>query len=253
MGTFIGRYAEKIVVVTGGNSGIGLAAAQGFAREGAQVVIMGRDAETLESARASLGEAALAVQGDIGDEAALDRLVEEVKSRFGRVDALFVNAGLGRLGPFGEVSREDFDLMSDINFKGAFFTVQKVLPLIPKGGAIVLNTSVAGELGFPGMSVYSATKAALRSLVRTLAAELGPQGIRVVAVSPGPIETPFLSRAGLSEESLDEMAGELLSKLPLGRFGRPEEIAEAVLFLASPAASYVHGVELAVDGGLAQV
>ncbi|WP_400766542.1 glucose 1-dehydrogenase [Methylosinus sporium] len=249
----MGRLSGKIAVVTGGNSGIGLATAELFAKEGAQVVVTGRRKAELDAAVARIGSGVVGVQGDVSSLADLDRLFAEVKQRFGRIDILFANAGVVRLAPIEQVDEAFFDHMFDINVKGLLFTVQKALPLFSDGGAIVLNSSIANTVGTPGFGVYSATKAAVRSFARTWTAELKARKIRVNVVSPGPIETPIFDTMGLSEQQHDELAGQLATSVPLGRFGKAEEVAEAVLFLASDASSYVAGVDLYVDGGLVAV
>ncbi|BBU61529.1 oxidoreductase [Methylosinus sp. C49] len=249
----MGRLSGKIAVVTGGNSGIGLATAELFAKEGAQVVVTGRRKAELDAAVARIGASAVGVQGDVSSLEDLDRLYAEVKERFGRIDILFANAGVVRLAPIEAVNEAFFDHMFDINVKGLLFTVQKALPLFSEGGTIVLNSSIANTVGTPGFGVYSATKAAVRSFARTWTAELKDRKIRVNVVSPGPIETPIFDTMGLSEQQHDELAGQLETSVPLGRFGRSEEVAEAVLFLASSASSYVAGVDLYVDGGMVAV
>ena len=247
------RFAGKVAVITGGNSGIGLATARSFASEGAKVAILGRDPTTLEAAVSELGDAAIGVVGDVQNLQDIDRLYETVKQDFGSIDFLFVNAGVAKMRPLEAVDEEHFDELFAVNVKGAFFTVQKALPLMNDGGAIVLNTSIANQTGNPTMSVYSASKAALRSLARTLSAELVERGIRVNAVSPGPIETPIYGRLDLPPEALDEMAASFTERVPLTRFGSPEEVANAVLFLSSPESSFVLGHELVVDGGMTQL
>ncbi|QDU69440.1 glucose 1-dehydrogenase [Engelhardtia mirabilis] len=244
---------NKIALVTGGTSGIGLATAKRLIDEGAQVVITGRNQETLDAALSELGERALGVRGDVADAADRKQLFATIGERFGRIDILFANAGVFAMAPFAEQDQEGLERMFGINFGGVYFVVQQALPLMSAGSSVVINTSVAGNVGMAGASVYSATKAALRSLVRTLAAELSPLGIRVNAVSPGPIETPIFGKTGMEKGALDAMAEALVGKVPLGRFGRPEEIANATLFLASSEASFVNGVELTVDGGMTQV
>ncbi len=251
------RLNGKVAVVTGGNSGIGLAAAQAFVREGARVAVFGRNAETVESAVAELGgtEAgkAIGVRGDVTNGADLDRLFAEVGENMGGVDILFVNAGVALPAPFDQTSEELFDQHFDINVKGAYFTVQKALPLLNDGASIVLTTSAGNQLGMPNMSAYLATKAALRSMARTLSAELVGRGIRVNAISPGPIETPIFGRLGMPQEQADQMAEQITGMIPAGRFGQVHEVAEAVLFLASPESSYVLGAEFVVDGGMSQL
>ncbi len=247
------RLAGKVAVITGGNSGIGLATARSFASEGAKVAILGRDPTTLEAAVSELGDAAIGVVGDVQNLQDIDRFYETVKQDFGSIDFLFVNAGVAKMRPVEAVDEEHFDELFAVNVKGAFFTVQKALPLMNHGGAIVLNTSIANQTDNPTMSVYSASKAALRSLARTLAAELVERGIRVNAVSPGPIETPIYGRLDLPPEAQEEMAASFTERVPLKRFGSAEEVANAVLFLSSPESSFVLGHELVVDGGMTQL
>jgi NAD(P)-dependent dehydrogenase (short-subunit alcohol dehydrogenase family) len=249
----MGKLEGKIAVVTGGSTGIGLATAKLFAAEGAKVVVTGRRAAELDAATAAIGADAFAVQGDVAKLDDLDRLYAAVKERFGRVDILFANAGLARLAPIEAVDEAHFDLLFDVNVKGLLFTVQKALPLFSQGGAIVLNSSVVNTKGTPAFGVYAATKAAVRSFARTWTAELKDRGIRVNTISPGPIETPIFDTLGLLPEQAAEFGANVSRSVPLGRFGRPEEIAAAVLFLASDAASYIAGVDLYADGGMVAV
>lgn len=243
------RFANKVVLATGGSSGIGLAAAQHFAREGAKVVVTGRSPAALERAAPTIGPGVLTVVADVSKMSDLDALAETVRDRHGRVDVLYANAGVAKLGPVADMDEADFDEIAGINFKGAYFTVQKILPLLSDGGAVVFTTSWFTEAGVPGASVVSASKAALRSFTRTLAAELAARNIRVNAVRPGVIETPLFGKLGLSEDAAQELGTALLKSIPLKRFGRAEEVAKAVAFLASDDASYITGVDLAVDGG----
>lgn len=241
-----GKLEGKVAVVTGGNSGIGLATAKEFAREGARVVITGRDAATLAEAAREIGGAVLALRSDASSLADIDELFDAVRERHGRVDVLFVNAGIAEFASLEETTEEFFDRMMDINFKGAYFTIKKALPLLAEGASVVLNTSVVAHVGFPNSSVYSASKAALLSLVRTLSSDLSARRIRVNAVSPGPIETPIFGRNGLPEEAKQGFS----EQVPLKRMGRPEEIAKTVLFLASSDSSFLVGTEIVADGGV---
>ena len=247
------KLTEKVAVITGGNSGIGLATAHRFVKEGARVAIMGRDAETVRAAVDELGDGAIGVQGDVTNMGDLDHLFDTVREKFGSIDLLFVNAGVGQVRPIEAVDEAHFDLQFGVNVKGAYFTVQKALPFMNDGGAIVLNTSIANQTGNANFSVYSATKAALRSLARTLSAELVDRGIRVNAISPGPIETPIFGRLGLPEDALEGLAQHFTEQVPMHRFGQADEIANAVLFLGSPESSFVLGHELVVDGGMSQL
>lgn len=247
------RFKGKIALVTGGNSGIGLAAAKAFAAEGARVAIAGRDPETLRQAKAELGASAIAVQADVSSLVDIDRVMAEVKKLAGRIDALFVNAGVANFAPIEAVDEAFFDRHMAINVKGAYFTVQKALPLMPKGSAITINASAVVDLGMPNSSVYTATKAAIASLARSLALELAPRSIRVNIVNPGPIETPIFGRMGLPADTTQAMAGQIIAQVPLARFGSPEEVARAVLFLSSDEASFIHGASLNVDGGMSSL
>lgn len=246
----MGKLKGKVAIVTGGNSGIGLATAKEFAREGAQVVITGRDTRTLAEAAREIGGDVLALRSDSSSLAEIDELFAAVKERYGRVDVLFVNAGVGKFASVEETDEALFDQVMDTNFKGAYFTVKKALPLLVEGASVILNTSVVAHVGFPQSSVYTASKAALLSLVRTLSADLVERGIRVNAVSPGPVETPIFGKMGLPVEAIDETKRGFSEQVPLKRFGRPEEIAKAVLFLASTDSSFLVGTEIIADGGV---
>ena len=247
------KLTGKVALITGGNSGMGLASAQLLAREGAQVIITGRRQADLDAAVKSIGHNALGVQGDVSKLADLDRLYAVIKEKFGHLDIIFANAGHGTLKPLGHVSEEEFDGQFDTNVKGVFFTVQKALPLLRDGASIILNASIAASKGMEAFSVYSATKAAVRSFARGWTNDLKARKIRVNALSPGPIDTPILSKAGLTAEQAEGWKDSLKASVPLGRIGRSEEIATVVLFLASDDSSYITGIELTVDGGLAQV
>jgi NAD(P)-dependent dehydrogenase (short-subunit alcohol dehydrogenase family) len=249
----MGRLSGKVAVVTGGNSGIGFASAKRFAEEGADVVITGRRKKELEEAAAAIGSNVLAVQGDVSRLADLDGLYAAVRDKRGHIDILFANAGIGAAAPLGAISEEHFDQLFGINVKGLLFTVQKALPLFKDGGSIILNSSIAGRKGVGGFTVYNATKAAVRSFARTWTSDLKQRKIRVNSISPGPIETPIFGKMGLSKDQVQQFSTSIISAVPLGRAGQPEEIAAVALFLASDESSYITGVDLCVDGGLAQV
>ena len=247
------RLKGKLAVITGGNSGIGLAIAQAFRQEGAKVVIFGRNKASLDRAAASLHDGSMAVQGDVTKPADLDRLYADATSRGEKIDILVANAGIGKILPFAQTDEAAFDQVTDINFKGVFFTVQKALPHLADGASIILVSSIAGQMGFPGFSVYNATKAAVRSLARTFSAELLPQGIRVNVLSPGAIQTPLLGRMGLDAKQLGAFTEQITQQVPMKRFGTVEEMAKAALFLASDDSSYMAGAELVADGGMSQL
>ncbi len=247
------RLDGKVAVVTGGNSGIGLATAKRLQQEGARVAISGRSKKTLDEAVKAIGNGVLAVQADVAKLADLDKLYTEVSQKLGKIDVLFVNAGIAKFAPLAETSEGTYDEQFEINTKGAYFTIQKAIPLLNDGASIILNTSVADIQGQIGTSAYSATKAALRSFARTAAAELAERGIRVNTVAPGPIVTPIFGKIGLPKEAVDEFAKQIGAKVPLKRFGQPEEVAATVAFLASQDASYITGIEINVDGGLGQI
>jgi NAD(P)-dependent dehydrogenase (short-subunit alcohol dehydrogenase family) len=248
----MGRYEGKTAVITGGTSGMGLATAKLLLDEGARVLVTGRTEKTLESARDELGKNAIVIASDAKSLTDIDALAARVKSEFGAVDFLFLNAGYGKFAPFEGMSEAVYDEMFNLNTKGPYFAAQKLAPLMPPGSAIVLTTSIANVKGMPMISAYAAAKAALRSLARSLAAELLPRGIRVNAVSPGPIDTPVMLKTGMSKEQVDHFHTQMREGNPMKRFGRSEEIAKAVAFLAFDA-TFTTGAELPVDGGLSQL
>src|SRR5262245_39261192 len=247
------RLAGKIALITGGNSGIGLATAQRFVHEGAYVFITGRREPELAAAVKEIGNNVAGVQGDVSNLDDLDRLFAHIKRETGTLDIVFANAGVAQYAPFGEITEEHYDAIFNINVKGLLFTVQKALPLLPDGASLILNASIVASKGLPANSVYSATKAAVRAFARTWTTDLKARRIRVNAISPGTIDTPGLSDL-LASSDVGEQRRKLISNgVPLGRFGNPDEIAKAVVFLASDDASYITGTELFVDGGFAQV
>lgn len=247
------KLEGKVAVITGGNSGIGLATAQQFVSDGAYVFITGRRQSELDSAATQIGKNNVtAVQGDVSNLADLDRLYAKVKEQKGQINVLFANAGIIGAAPLGEISEEHFDKTFGINVKGLLFTVQKALPLFQDGGSIILNASVAASKGFEATSVYSATKAALRSFARTWTADLKQRKIRVNTISPGRIDTPIFNGV-LNEEQTKQFNATVVANVPLGRMGNPDEVAKAASFLASDDSSYITGTELSVDGGLAQI
>ena len=248
------RFTGKVVVITGGSSGIGLATAKRFIEEGAQVVITGRKEKELKEAAAFLERNVTAVAGDVSRLEDLDRLYAVVKAKHGPLDILFANAGAGTIATLAEATEAHFDQTFDVNVKGMFFTVQKALPLMKDGGSIILTSSVTNVLGAPGFSAYAASKAAVRNFARAWTMELKDRKIRVNCLSPGPIETPALEKTtGLTPEQAKQAAAQYTTQVPMGRRGQPEEIAAAVLFLASNESSFITGIDLPVDGGLAQI
>ena len=248
------KLEGKVAVITGGNSGIGLATAQRFVSDGAYVFITGRRQSELDSAVKQIGKNnTTGVQGDVSNVADLDRLYATVKKQKGRIDILFANAGVGELVPLEAITEAHFDKTFGINVKGLLFTVQKALPLFQDGGSIILNASIAASKGVEASSVYSATKAAIRSFARTWTVDLKHRKIRVNAISPGPIDTPGFSGLVQTAEQLEQLKTSQVVAVPLGRMGSPDEVAKVVLFLASYDSSYVTGIELFVDGGMAQI
>ena len=248
-----GRLKGKIALITGGTSGIGLATAQLFQKEGGQVIVTGRNPNTVEDAQKALGPSALVVRSDASNLADTDALMKTVAEKFGRIDVLFANAGVTQFAPIGQVDESFFDRHFDLNVKGLFFTVKKSLDLLSDGAAVLLNASVASRKGFAGASIYSATKAAVRSFGRTLAAELAPRRIRVVTISPGPVATALFSKLEMPKEAADAVAAGWAAGVALKRMGQPEEIARLALFLASDEASFITGTEVFADGGLAEL
>jgi NAD(P)-dependent dehydrogenase (short-subunit alcohol dehydrogenase family) len=249
----MGQLDGKVTLVTGGSTGIGLAIAGRFAAEGATVYLTGRRTEELDAAVESVGERAIGVQGDVSRLDDLDRLFATIEARSGRLDVVVANAGVGELARLGEITEEQYNRTFDVNVKGTLFTVQKALPLMPRGASVIVLSSTNASMGVEAMSVYSATKAADRNFARTWAAELAGRGIRVNAISPGPIETPGSRSLGAAGQSDQQLADALGDEVPFGRLGRADEVAAAAVFLASDQSSFTTGAELFVDGGLVQV
>ncbi|MNK81812.1 Diacetyl reductase [(S)-acetoin forming] [compost metagenome] len=239
---------NKVAIVTGGNSGIGYAAAADLVAKGAKVIVTGRNKEALAKAEKELN--VTGIVADQSDLKSIDNLVEEVKSKFGKVDILFLNAGIAAFAPVDSASEDHYDSIMNVNVKGVYFTVQKVLPILNDGGSIIFNTSVNAHVGMPNSSVYAASKAAVLSLNKVFAVELASRKIRVNAVSPGPIETPLYGKVGLEKEEVEGLGSALGEKILLKRFGQAAEVAKTVSFLASDDASFITGSEIVVDGGL---
>jgi NAD(P)-dependent dehydrogenase (short-subunit alcohol dehydrogenase family) len=250
----VSKLEGKVAVITGGNSGIGLATAQRFVAEGAYVYITGRRQSELDAAVKQIGKSIIAVQGDVSNLADLDRLYATVKQEKGHIDILFANAGTGQFAPLAAITEEHFDKTFDANVKGLLFTVQKALPLLKDGSSVILNASIVASTGAPSMSVYSASKAAVRSFARTFTTDLRERKIRVNAVSPGVIPSPgYRNSLGMTEEQVKQYADSVVGNIPLGRTGTLDEIAKVVSFLASDESSYITGIELVVDGGMTQI
>jgi NAD(P)-dependent dehydrogenase (short-subunit alcohol dehydrogenase family) len=248
----MGKLNNKIAVITGGTTGIGLATAQLFVEEGAKVIVTGRNPETLEQAKKTLGSGADVIPADTSDLKAVEHLFKTIAERYKQIDALFVNAGIAKFAPLDQSSPEMFDEQFNVNVRGAYFTVKQAVPLIADGGAILFTASMVTSIAEPMSSVYSATKAALRSFGRSLASELAPR-IRVNTVSPGPIETPIFGKLGLPSEVVQAFAADMLQRNPLKRIGHVDDVAKAALFLLSDQSAYTTGIELFVDGGMASL
>jgi NAD(P)-dependent dehydrogenase (short-subunit alcohol dehydrogenase family) len=247
------KLENKIALITGGTTGIGLATAKRFAAEGARVVVTGRNRETLEAARRELGDRAEVLESDASDERQIARLFEDLARRHHRLDVLFLNAGIAKFGALPEAALADFDSMWALNVRGTWLALKHALSLLAEGGAVIVNTSVVNQKGMPGTTAYAATKGALRAMVRGAAAELAGRKVRVNAISPGPVETPIFGKLGLSPAAAEDFVQGIPSRVPLGRIGSPDEIAGAAVFLASDDSSFITGSEIAVDGGFAQV
>lgn len=247
------KLTGKVAIITGGNSGIGLATAKVFLQEGAKLVLSGRRQEALDEVSTALSGDYVTVLADASRMSENEKLIRVAVEKYGKIDILFLNAGIAPLSPIAHITEEHFNALYNTNVKGPLFTVKAALPHFNEGAVVIFNASVVDIKGFPGMAVYASTKAALRSMTRVLANELAPNKIRVVSVAPGGVNTPIMGKLGLNEQQLQEMATGMIQSVPLGRFAEPEEIAQSVLFLASDSASYITGIQLEVDGGQAQV
>ena len=247
------KLKGKVAIITGGNSGIGLATAKLFQAEGATVIITGRRKEAVAAAATEIGGNSIGIVSDSGNLKAIQALYQDVKEKVGKIDILFLNAGVATFGPFATIDEATFDEMVNINFKGLFFNVQAALPLLNEEASIIFNTSIADQKGFPNTNVYAATKAAVRSLARTLSTELLPQKIRVNAVAPGTIDTPIFEKIGMPQEVVSDIKIGFAGENPMKRLGTSEEVAQATLFLASDDSSYITGIDLTVDGGMTQL
>lgn len=247
------RFVDKTVLITGGNSGMGFTTAKRIISEGGRAIITGRDPKTLKQAQQELGSRAEAIQADVGKLREIDSLFERVKQKYRKIDALFANAGVAKFAPVEQVTEEDFDTLFDINVKGVYFTLQKAIPLLAPGASVVLNASQAASRGRPQSSVYSATKAAVRSMARTFSAAFVSKEIRFNVISPGPIETPIWDRGGIPSEAVAAIKQAIAESNPMKRYGTSEEVAAAITFLLSPESTYIMGIELLVDGGMNQL
>jgi NAD(P)-dependent dehydrogenase (short-subunit alcohol dehydrogenase family) len=251
-GLIMNRFKGKNILVTGGNSGIGLAAAKAYALEGARVVITGRDVAALEKARVEIPNV-IALRSDASSFSDSKNVAKVLSEQGIRLDAVFINAGIAKFAPFSDSNEKLWDETFDINVKGAYFQIQALMPILNKGAAIVLNGSINAHIGMPGSSVYAASKAALISLAKTLSSELLHQGVRVNVVSPGPVSTPIYGKLGLDAASLEATATQIQAQIPLGRFGTPNELASTVLHLTAPESAFIVGTEIIVDGGMSQL
>ena len=247
------RLQGKVAVITGGNSGIGLATAKLFQAEGAKIIITGRRKEALDTAVNEIGEACTGILSDTGNVNDITDLYQQIHKTVGAIDVLFLNAGIAIFGPFDTIDEAAFDAMVNVNFKGLFFNIQKAAPLLNDGASIIINSSIADQKGFPNTNIYAATKAAVRSLARTLSTELLEKNIRVNSLAPGPIDTPIFNKVGVPAEAVQDMKDSFASENPMKRLGHPDEIAKAALFLASDESSYITGIDLTVDGGATQL
>jgi len=249
----MGKLQGKVALITGGTTGIGFATAKLYHAEGAKVFVTGRNEKTLEDAKSKLPKEVSVIKSDAGNLADIEHLFEGIKKSAGKIDILFLNAGIAAMKSFEATSEEDFDNMMNVNLKGPFFTIQKALPLLGKSSSIILTSSIAGHKGFVMMAAYSASKAAVKSLSGTLGAYLGDRGIRVNTISPGAISTPIYGKSGLPQEALDGLAHTITQTVPMHRFGEPDEIAKTALFLASDESSYLNATDIVVDGGFLAV
>lgn len=247
------RFNGKNVLVTGGTSGIGLAVAQAYAAEGARVIVTGRDEKALEQAVLNISAGTIALKNDASNMADAKALASAIGAQGIKLDAIFINAGVAKFAPFDQVDESLWDLTFDTNVKGAYFQLQALLPQLNQGASIVLNGSINAHIGMPNSSVYAASKAALITLARTLSAELLPHGVRVNVVSPGPVQTPLYGKLGMDAAQLEATAAQIQAQVPLGRFGRPEEVAATVLHLSSPESGFIVGTEIVIDGGMSQL
>lgn len=247
------KLATKTALITGGTTGIGYATARLFLEEGATVVITGQDGERVKSAGESLGDRAIAVQADVSSPDDMARVAQLIKDRFGKLDVLFANAGIACPMPFSDVDEDNISRQIDVNLKGVIYSIQSVLPILNNPSSVVITSTTLIEKGVAGMSVYAATKAAVRSLARTLSAEFAGRGVRVNTISPGMIETPIYGKLGMSEDAVSEWAGQLLKQVPAARLGQAEEVAKAVLYMAGDDATYMVGENLLLDGGMASI